>query len=97
MQDLNENPMHDLTQLDAPTIKIENHHYAPEEISVDEGSVIKIINNDPDEHTVTARNDEFDVEVEAGSVTEFIPPEKGEYQFYCRYHPEMKGKLIVIQ
>lgn len=95
MPQVDQNPMHDLNNLDSPTIKIINHHYSPDELTAKEGAVIKIVNNDPDEHTVTDENDEFDIEVEAGSQTELVTPERGEYSYYCRYHPEMKGKLFV--
>jgi plastocyanin len=90
-----ENPMHDVDELEVPTILIENHRFVPDRLTVEEGAVIKIMNSDPDEHSVTAESGEFDEEIKPTHEVELFPPPPGTYPFYCRYHPEMRGVLVV--
>lgn len=89
------NPMHDLDNLEVQTIKIENHEYSPSEVTVKQGEVIKIVNNDKDEHTLTADSGEFDIEIKPGNQEELYAPKVGEYTFYCRYHENMRGMMKV--
>ena len=87
--------MHDLEFFDGPTITIENNAFHPDEMHIQEGAEIKVVNNDPVDHTLTSDKGSFDEEIDAGNETEFLVPEKGEYRFYCKNHPDMEGKLIV--
>lgn len=90
-----QNPMHDLDELEAPTIEMNNFSFKPETLRVREGSIIKLVNNDPAEHSLTETEGEFDIEIEGGNQGELIAPGVGTYDFYCKYHPDMVGKLIV--
>lgn len=95
MNEEQQNPMHELDELEAPTLRMKDHEYQPSTLKVKEGAVIKLINDDQDEHSITAQNGEFDIEIEGGNQEEMIPPVPGTYDFYCKYHPEMNGTLIV--
>jgi hypothetical protein len=61
------------------------------------GPQVNIVNNDSVEHSVTSQiAGAFDVHVDGGkNKTLTAPTEPGQYQFYCVYHPSMKGMLIV--
>jgi plastocyanin len=80
----------------APTMTIADMSFG-EPITVSPGAQITIANNDSVEHSVTSQTaGQFDVHVdgtETGTLT--APNEPGEYAFYCVYHPNMKGTLIV--
>jgi plastocyanin len=89
-----DNPMHE-TEMDAPTIRIKDHQYLPDTITVPAGSLVYVINEDPEEHSITAKEGKFDVEIEPTRREEIIADDIGTYEYYCRYHPEMKGVLIV--
>ncbi len=55
--------------------------------SVGPGTTVTVRNDDQVEHSVTARDDTFDVEVEAGETVTFTAPEEsGTYDIYCTYH-----------
>ena len=78
------------------TITIENMAFG-EPITVAPGAEISVVNNDSAEHSVTSQTaGAFDVHVDGKQKGTLIAPsEPGEYQFYCAYHPSMKGTLIV--
>jgi plastocyanin len=81
----------------APTITIKNFEYgAP--LTVAPGAVVTVTNMDSAGHTVTAeQGDVFDVDVKGsgGTATFTAPSAPGSYPFYCTYHPNMRGTLIV--
>src|SRR5215510_11770335 len=66
-------------------------------LTVAPGTEITIANNDTVEHSVTSQTKgAFDVHVDGGKRKTLTAPAKpGQYQFYCVYHPSMKGTLIV--
>ena len=84
------------------TITIENMAFG-EPLTVAPGAEIAVVNNDAVEHSVTSDTaGAFDVEVEghciscpSGPGTLTAPSQPGEYPFHCKYHPNMKGTLIV--
>ena len=68
-----------------------------EPVTVQPGATVKVINNDPVEHSVTSQTGgQFNVDIEGNEEATFnAPNQAGEYAFYCTYHPMMKGTLIV--
>ena len=79
-----------------PTITMANMSFG-EPITVAPGATVTVKNDDSAEHLVTSQTEgKFDVHVDAGEQgTLTAPTEPGEYAFYCVYHPNMKGTLIV--
>ena len=74
--------------------------YAPAEITVHLGDTIEWINNDPIAHTATAAKN-----APGGPWEVMLPPGKsatlqmmtaGTIDYYCRLHPNMKARLIVL-
>ena len=59
------------------------------------GEVIEWVNDDLFQHTATARDEAFDVDLAAGAKgrTELRAP--GDHDVYCRYHPAMTARLTV--
>lgn len=80
----------------APTITIASMAFG-QPLTVAPGTQINIANDDTVEHSVTSETKgAFDVHVDGGKrKTLTAPTEPGEYAFYCVYHPNMKGTLIV--
>lgn len=74
--------------------------YEPAEITIHVGDTITWVNNDPIAHTATA------VKNAPGRPWEvMLPPGKsgtmqmmtaGTIDYYCRFHPNMKARLIVL-
>jgi plastocyanin len=80
----------------APTITISGMEFG-EPITVPPGALISVANADRVEHSVTSRTpDRFDVHVDGNQKATFTAPtEPGTYEFFCIYHPNMTGSLIV--
>ena len=81
--------------------------YSPSLLKIKVGSTIKWTNNDNVMHTVTSGTPETPNAGEAfdSGLTTFITPAKtyshkftnvGEFSYYCRVHPTMIGKIVVI-
>jgi plastocyanin len=68
-----------------------------ESVTVPPGAQITVKNDDSVEHSVTSETEgKFNVHVDGGKEKPLTAPtEPGEYPFYCVYHPNMKGTLIV--
>lgn len=78
------------------TLTIEGMAFG-EPLTVAPGTEITIANNDSAEHSVTSDTaGAFDVEIDGHEKkTLTAPTQPGEYPFHCKYHPNMKGTLIV--
>lgn len=58
--------------------------------------VIFFDNQDPDLHTITIDDLGFELAVPAGKSKRLaLNAQRGVYDFYCRTHPDMKGKILV--
>jgi len=79
-----------------PTITISGMAFG-EPVTVSPGAQVAITNGDGVEHSVTSKTaGQFDTEVDANEQKTFTAPtQPGEYAFYCKYHSNMKGTLIV--
>lgn len=85
------------TEVEEPTIEITNHVYNPETCYAKTGQVIKLLNNDLEDHSFTADNGEFNVTVKSSEYEEMVSPNPGQYTFHCRFHPDMRATLIIIE
>jgi len=81
----------------AKTIRVEISKllFAPVEIKARVGDEIEWVNNDFVAHTATARDDRFDVELEPGKSGRVTLEKAGAVDYYCRYHPNMTGRVSV--
>jgi plastocyanin len=69
---------------------------APEKVAP--GAMIMVQNNDRSTHSFTAERGEFEeVILEGGGATGMFtaPSEPGEYDYVCKFHPEMVDTLVV--
>jgi plastocyanin len=60
------------------------------------GDVVEWQNRDIFDHTATAKNGSFEVDIEAGGRGIAVMRKPGEIEYFCRYHPNMTGKINVI-
>lgn len=74
--------------------------YTPAEITLHVGDTITWVNNDPLPHTATAAKN-----APGGPWEVMLPPGKsatmqmmtaGTIDYYCRFHPNMKARIIVL-
>ena len=76
-------------------VVIQNLAFAPTEISAKVGDTIEWVNKDAFVHSATARNGDFDVNQPPKKTVTLVLKKAGTVEFYCRFHPNMKGVLKI--
>lgn len=74
---------------------IDDMAFGPAPVGLRVGDMIAWVNDDLFDHTATADDGSFDANIKAGERVQIKLTKAGETAFYCRYHPGMKGKLVV--
>jgi plastocyanin len=59
------------------------------------GDVIEWINRDVIEHTATAKNGDWRVVIPAGATVRLVLKKAGTVDYFCEYHPNMTGRLVI--
>ena len=75
-------------------VTIDKLVFSPQEIKAKVGDSIEWINNDIIAHTATVRGD-WDVLIPAKRNASIILKRPGDVEYYCRFHPNMKGRIVV--
>jgi plastocyanin len=65
----------------------------PQNIHV--GDTVEWVNRDIFRHSATASDGSFDVDVEPDATAKIVVKRPGRIPYICKYHPSMKGELIV--
>ncbi|HEV3363338.1 MAG TPA: cupredoxin domain-containing protein [Acidimicrobiia bacterium] len=85
-----------------PTITIENtganppYTYTPEQLDAKVGQTITVTNNDPNGvHSVTAKDQSFNVDVPPKGSATFTVSKAGNYPYYCQYHTDAHNAATV--
>ena len=76
-------------------IVIENLVFTPPEVSAKVGDTIEWVNKDVFAHTATARNGDFEVNQPPKKTVTSVLSKAGTVDYYCRFHPNMKGVLKI--
>jgi len=80
----------------AETVSIKDGSYEPATVTINAGQTVKWKNDGQKTHTVTsAKGDWGSNDLAPGhefTATYTLP---GTFEYYCRFHPDMKGKVIV--
>ncbi len=77
-------------------VRIKQHQYAPQAITVPRGTTIRWVNDDDDPHTVTSENGTFasrGIDTHEEFTFTFNAP--GTYAYHCALHPTMTGSVVV--
>ena len=78
------------------TVALRGMRYVPATLVVNVGDRVVWKNEDIVPHTATDRGKSFDSgSIEPGASWSYAANKKGTYFYYCAYHPNTKGKLIV--
>jgi plastocyanin len=78
-------------------VKVSEIAFAPATISVKRGDTVEWWNDDFVDHTATARNGAFEVVLRPGQRKRVKIKAAGSLDYYCRYHPNMIGRLEVAE
>lgn len=81
----------------AETIKvtIDKVAYGPVNITARVGDIIEWSNADIVAHTSTARDKSFDLMVMPNKKQTLTVKKAGEFDYYCKFHPNMTGHISV--
>ena len=82
-------------QAETIQISMENLVIAPIEAKAKVGDTIEWINKDVLAHTATARNGDWDVMLPPKKNGTLVLKKAGTFEYYCRFHPNMKATLTV--
>ena len=77
------------------TITMNDVKFGPVPAGIRVGDTVVWDNRDIVPHTATARDGSFDVVIPAGRSARTVMRKAGTIAFYCRYHPDMTGRLVV--
>lgn len=75
-------------------IVIDQMQYGPMPTGVRAGDIIEWTNHDIFEHSATARDGHFDVDLKPGASGR-ITATAGTLEFFCKFHPTMTGTMVV--
>ncbi len=76
-------------------VAINNIAYAPGTISARVGDTIVWTNNDIVAHTATARDKSWDYNILPKKTASMTVKKAGDTDYFCRYHPNMVGRIVV--
>lgn len=74
--------------------EILNFAFSPESMRLKQGTTVTWTNKDAAAHTVTGQNFDSGMLNKDGSWSRTFE-EKGTFEYYCAFHPGMKGTVIV--
>ena|SRR5665213_2000450 len=76
-------------------VTIDKLEYSPPQVSARVGDTIEWVNKDALLHSATARNGDWDVTIGASKSARLLLKEPGTVDYYCRFHPNMKGSIAI--
>ena len=77
------------------TILIERLKFGPVPAQLHKGDIVIWANHDILRHSATASNHAFDVDLPPGALKTMVLTKSGTFPFLCRYHPGMRGTLVI--
>ena len=75
-------------------VTIDKLEFSPKEFNVKVGDTVEWVNNDIFAHTATVRGD-WDVMIGSKKSGSLVLTKAGDVEYYCRFHPNMKGRIAI--
>lgn len=80
----------------AGPVIIRDFVFEPEVMTIRAGTVVEWTNGDFAPHTATADDGSWDTgELAKGDTGKVLFDRKGEFGYFCAFHPHMKGRVVV--
>ncbi len=79
------------------TVTIASMAFGPAPTGARVGDRIRFVNADMFQHSATARDGSFDLDLAPKASGEAVLSRPGPIAFYCRYHPGMTGTIEVTR
>jgi plastocyanin len=77
------------------TVVIDKLVYMPAEITAKVGDTIEWNNKDLLQHTATAKDGSWNVLLPPNKKGSIVVKKAGTFDYFCKFHPNMKGKITV--
>jgi plastocyanin len=78
-------------------VNVDKLAFTPAEVSARVGDTIEWVNADFLAHTATARSKEWDVMIPQNKIGLVTLKRAGSLEYYCRFHPNMVGRISVVE
>lgn len=75
-------------------VTIEKLAFSPAEVTAKPGEKIEWVNKDPFAHTATVKGG-WEVMIPPGKSATHVVEPTDTVEYYCRFHPNMKGRITV--
>jgi plastocyanin len=79
------------------TIVLDKMHFGPVPAVLHPGDTITWQNDDMFRHSATARDKSFDIDLPSKAAVKMTVGAAGTVDFFCKFHPGMKGTLVITQ
>lgn len=76
-------------------VEIKGLLFSPMDISAHVGDTVEWTNQDFVIHSATARDHQWDVMLPVHGVGRVTLDKPGSFEYYCRFHPNMKGNITI--
>jgi len=78
-------------------VKIAGLGFSPAQVSAHVGDTIEWVSTDFLAHTATAHNGAWDVAIPPNSRKSVVLKTEGTIDYYCKFHPNMTGRISVAK
>ena len=76
-------------------VNMEKLGFMPTEMTAHLGDAIEWVNSDFVAHTATARDGSWDVLIPVNAKKTVVLKTEGTVEYYCKFHPNMTGRIVV--
>jgi plastocyanin len=87
--------MASVARADTIQVNMEKLGFVPSEVTAHVGDTIEWVNSDFVAHTATARDGAWDVLIPVNAKKTVVLKTEGTVDYYCKFHPNMTGKILV--
>jgi plastocyanin len=77
-------------------VMIENLDFAPKDVHAKVGDTVEWVNRDAFAHTATAVNGAWNVKLAPKQKGRLVLKKAGTFAYFCQFHPNMKGQVVVM-
>lgn len=77
------------------TVVIDGTRYEPATLTIKRGESVTWLNKDPFPHTATSKGRFDSRDIGSNKRWTFVAKERGQFEYICTLHPNMKGTLKV--
>ena len=82
-------------QAETIQVTIDKLVFAPAEVNAKVGDTIEWVNKDALVHTATATNNDWNANIPGNQSGKVVLKKAGAVDYFCKFHPNMKGRITV--